>query len=103
MRKADARGNDSWEYYPERAYREELNGRVVFACQIKADGSFTECEIHSETPANCDFGSATFALIGKGGIVPPADVVRDHAGSSDMVELQVDWKQFPHARADKHC
>ena len=43
-------GDDLARYYPERAQRLEVEGRVVMVCRVKATGDLVACEVVSETP-----------------------------------------------------
>jgi len=49
----------SWRethYYPEKAQRNGVDGKVVLTCTVTAEGHLTGCAIVSEEPANQGFG-----------------------------------------------
>lgn len=52
-------------YYPERASRLELEGRVELSCQVQADGSVNACEVISESPPGFGFGAAALKMTGR--------------------------------------
>jgi TonB family protein len=52
---------DLARYYPERALRREIEGRVVLDCSVSVRGEL-DCAVASETPANWGFGAAALAI-----------------------------------------
>jgi len=49
-------------YYPERANRNDVEGKSTFRCSVTARGQLVNCVILSETPADMNFGDATLRL-----------------------------------------
>lgn len=49
-------------YYPERASRLGIGGKVVMACTVAAEGLLTDCRIDSEDPKDQDFGAAALRM-----------------------------------------
>jgi TonB family protein len=52
---------DLARYYPERALRREVEGRVVLDCGVSIRGAL-DCAVVSETPANWGFGEAALRI-----------------------------------------
>lgn len=50
-------------YYPDRAQRMEVSGRVTMRCRVTESGELTQCQIASETPAGYGFGDAALRLV----------------------------------------
>lgn len=50
------------QFYPEKASQANVSGRVVLNCEIKADGTYQDCRVVSETPPNWGFGAAALCL-----------------------------------------
>ena len=49
-------------FYPDRAMREGVEGRVVIACTVETDTRLHDCRIEAETPAGYGFGAAALKL-----------------------------------------
>jgi TonB family protein len=60
---------DLARYYPERALRREVEGRVVLDCSVSVRGVL-DCAVVSETPANWGFGEAALRISGDYQMVP---------------------------------
>jgi protein TonB len=54
-------GDDFQRYYPDRASRMAVGGRVVLHCQVSASGTLN-CSVASEQPADQEFGSAALKM-----------------------------------------
>ncbi len=59
-RRPDA--NDFARYYPDRALRMEVNGRVSISCSVTANGRLDDCNVTSEEPSNYGFGTAALRM-----------------------------------------
>lgn len=55
-------GDDLARFYPDRAQRLEMEGRVVLLCHVQNDGLLRLCEIIEETPPGYDFGAAVLKM-----------------------------------------
>jgi hypothetical protein len=51
-----------FRYYPERALREEIDGRVVIACAMRADRTL-DCAVQAEVPTGQEFGQRAIQLV----------------------------------------
>ena len=49
-------------YYPERAQRMGVEGRVTIACTVDAKGGLQACQVVSESPQDQDFGEAALRM-----------------------------------------
>ena len=67
-------GDDMAAFYPPRAARREISGKVTMVCQVKADGRLADCRITSETPEGEQFGQAALRLAPKFRMIPPDDL-----------------------------
>ncbi len=54
-------GEDFAKYYPDRALRMNVNGRVTLHCVVNAKG-LLDCNVVSEDPQDQDFGSAALKI-----------------------------------------
>jgi len=54
-------GDDFARFYPDRAQRLAVAGRVVLHCQVNASGTLN-CSVSSETPPDQEFGSAALKI-----------------------------------------
>jgi hypothetical protein len=54
--------SDYDKYYPNRAARSEVGGRVKMRCTAKADGFMTDCTVLSEEPVGYGFGDASLKV-----------------------------------------
>jgi protein TonB len=50
------------QYYPERAQRMNVGGRVEMNCEVTNKGTVQNCSITSEEPSGQDFGNAALKL-----------------------------------------
>jgi protein TonB len=50
------------QYYPERASRLGVGGRVTLSCSVNANGTLSGCEVASESPSDQEFGSAALKM-----------------------------------------
>ena len=57
-----AGGVDIMRYYPKRALRLGIEGKVVLRCSITASSLLKHCRIVSETPASLGFGAAALKM-----------------------------------------
>jgi protein TonB len=48
--------------YPDRARRQNVEGRAVIRCTVAATGKLTQCNVVSETPEGYGFGAALLKL-----------------------------------------
>jgi len=55
-------GDDVARYYPDRALRQEVDGRATISCSVKANGTVTGCSVVSESPSDYGFGDAAIKL-----------------------------------------
>jgi len=55
-------GDDVARYYPDRALRQEVDGRATISCSVKANGTVTGCVVVSESPEGYGFGDAAIKL-----------------------------------------
>lgn len=46
-------------YYPDRAQRNNVEGRTTVKCTVTSKGQLVNCEILSESPADMGFGKAS--------------------------------------------
>lgn len=46
------------KYYPERAWREDVEGRATLLCTVATDTRLTSCQVQAESPPGYGFGSA---------------------------------------------
>lgn len=67
-------GDDMAAFYPARAARREISGKVTMVCQVKADGRLANCRITHETPTGEQFGQAALRLASKFRMIPPDDL-----------------------------
>jgi TonB family protein len=49
-------------FYPVRAQRMEVEGRVVLVCRIDTDHTLSACQVIEETPPDYDFGDAALRM-----------------------------------------
>jgi TonB family protein len=54
--------DDLRRFYPPRARREEVEGRVGLACAVSTLGTLVECSVASEDPVGYEFGAAALAM-----------------------------------------
>lgn len=52
-------------YYPDRATRQNIDGRVTISCSVRANGTVTGCSVVSENPPDYGFGDAAIRLSSK--------------------------------------
>ena len=50
------------QYYPGRALRMNMGGRVTIRCDVSTKGQVTGCEVLSESPPDFDFGAQSVAM-----------------------------------------
>lgn len=74
--------------YPVDAFRLEVEGWVVMACDVRADGTLTTCEIIEETPLSYGFGQAALKLSGLFQMEPRTPDGRSVAGAKVRLRLQ---------------
>lgn len=55
-------GDSAARYFPDRAARLGIDGRVVMLCHVRNDGLLAQCEILEETPSGYDFGAAALKM-----------------------------------------
>lgn len=55
-------GVDIGAYYPDRAARLEIEGRVVLDCEVLETGFLTNCQVIEETPPDFEFGAAALRM-----------------------------------------
>ncbi|AZS19474.1 TonB family protein [Caulobacter sp. FWC26] len=72
-------GDDMAAFYPARAARREISGKVTMVCTVKADGRLSDCRIAAEAPKGEGFGQAALRLAPKFRMIPPDDL-RSSAG-----------------------
>ncbi len=70
--------DDMSSFYPARAQRQDINGRVTLKCQVGLDGRLNACQVRSETPKDEGFGAAALSLSEKFRMLPP-DLPAGHA------------------------
>jgi TonB family protein len=49
-------------YYPEKAARDEVEGRATLSCDVSAEGTLAGCKVISEDPVGYGFGDAAMGL-----------------------------------------
>jgi TonB family protein len=49
-------------FYPERAQRRGVEGRVVLSCQVEIDHTLSNCQVVSEDPPGWGFGEAAIKM-----------------------------------------
>ena len=54
-------GDDFARYYPDRAQRMNVGGKVTLHCQVAVNGTL-DCSVASEEPSDQDFGSAALKI-----------------------------------------
>lgn len=88
FRRTDRTIND---YYPERAYEDEVEGSAKVECRITAAGDFDNCLPASETPKGYSFGAAVLRMVtGMEIYAPEPEPLKAHAGK--LVRLGFGWK-----------
>jgi TonB family protein len=55
-------GDEVSSVYPDKALRDEVDGRVLLTCQVLATGYVSKCRVEDETPADYGFGEAALLL-----------------------------------------
>ena len=60
--RAKPSAGDMADAYPRDALRAEIQGRVVIACHLTAEGRLTACTVAEETPPGLGFGAATLKI-----------------------------------------
>ena len=50
------------QFYPDKAQRFEVNGKVVLDCAITSERKLEECTVVSETPVDYGFGDAALRM-----------------------------------------
>ena len=55
-------GEDMARFYPDKAQRDEIEGRATIYCTVTAEGSLSGCSVVDETPADYGFGAAALNL-----------------------------------------
>lgn len=60
--RAKPSAEDMADAYPRDALRDEIQGRVVMACHLTAEGRLTACAVVEETPPGLGFGAATLKI-----------------------------------------
>ena len=55
-------GEDVARYYPEKAQRDEMEGRATVSCNVTAGGTLSDCRVIDESPADYGFGLAALKL-----------------------------------------
>jgi protein TonB len=56
-------GDIAARYYPDRAQRMEVGGRVLLDCRVTPQGKAEDCQVQSETPPEYGFGRSALLLI----------------------------------------
>ncbi len=59
-------------YYPDRAQRMEISGRVVLDCRLTMEGKLEDCQVISEFPADYQFAERAIKLTQFMQLVPPS-------------------------------
>jgi TonB family protein len=70
--------DDMSSFYPARAQRHDINGRVTLRCQVGPDGRLNACQVRAEAPQGEGFGVAALSLSEKFRMLPP-DIPAGHA------------------------
>lgn len=55
-------GEDMARFYPDKAAREEVEGRATLSCSVSAEGTLVACSAISEDPVGYDFGAAAMGM-----------------------------------------
>jgi protein TonB len=55
-------GDDFARYYPDRALRMNVEGRVTLDCAVNGGGGLEACSVVSETPEDQEFGAAALRM-----------------------------------------
>ena len=58
----DAKSKGPARYYPERAMRANLSGKVVMDCLVLTGGTLADCKLVSETPEGYGFGESALKM-----------------------------------------
>ena len=64
-------GNEAGRWYPDRAQRMEVDGKVVLDCRVTREGLLEDCNVKSETPPEYDFARAALKLTPLFKLKPP--------------------------------
>ncbi|WP_165190235.1 TonB family protein [Caulobacter soli] len=80
---------DIARYYPDRAARMEVNGRVALECAGLVDGRPEGCKVVSESPLDYGFGDAALKLSGQ---FLGADETIDGASTHEPVPIPINFK-----------
>lgn len=49
-------------YYPDKAKRLGVDGRVLLYCRVELTGKLSDCDVASESPRNFGFGDAALCM-----------------------------------------
>ena len=75
-------------YYPAKAQRANIAGRVVLECKALASGVLTACSVVSEDPPGYDFGDAALKMTCLFKMKPSDPATTPPAGRTVRVPLQ---------------
>jgi TonB family protein len=83
-------GDDFARVYPSAAMRRGIEGHTTMRCDVKADGTLTNCVVTEETPKGAGFGDAALKLAPKFRMTPTTDDGKSVEGGS--VIIPISWK-----------
>ena len=77
--------------FPRRLLNERtpMTAWAVIACRAEADGSLSNCKVHSETPARKGVGEAAARLVRRGRLRAP--IAPDAAGEQPTVHVTISY------------
>ncbi|MDP1629868.1 MAG: energy transducer TonB [Caulobacter sp.] len=82
-------GDQVARYYPERAVRMGVEGKVVLVCVVGTDTRLSDCKVVSEEPADFEFGDAAINLAAEMRMTPK---IQDGLPVEGSVRLPIVFK-----------
>lgn len=83
-------GEAALNYYPARAYDQEIEGEALVECTFNALGKITACAVLSENPAKYGFGQATADLLVKHARAKP-QTANGALRDGDKMKIRYRW------------
>jgi TonB family protein len=86
-------GDDMAKYYPPSAIAKGVQGRVLLFCDVKADGTLTNCSVLAEWPASAGFGAASIKLASVFRMKPKTFDGQSVGGA--QISIPIAWRLAP--------